>query len=113
MKKFVLLLPIAILVLIPFVLFLMSSSPAVRIDPSVHVLGTETPVKVQVTAPHGARRVTAYLEQNNNRYPVFESIQPTTRFGFWRKSVPPAEITFPAGKKQAAAVQDGKAKLVV
>jgi murein DD-endopeptidase MepM/ murein hydrolase activator NlpD len=113
MKKLVLLLPILILVLIPVILFFISSSAAVRIDPAVRVLGTETPVKVQVTAPHGTRRVAAYIEQNNNRYPVFESTQPATRFGFWRKSVLPAEIIFPAGKKQAAAVQDGKAKLVV
>jgi hypothetical protein len=113
MKKTVLVIPILILVLIPLILFFLSSAPSVRIDPSVRVLGTETPVKVQVAAPHGARRITAYIEQNNNRYPVFESKQTPTRFSFWRKSAPPVDIVFPAGKKQAGAVQDGKAKLVV
>lgn len=113
MKKTFLPILVPILVFVPVILLFLSSTPSVRIDPAVHVLGAETPVKLQVNAPHGARRITAYLEQNNNRYRVFESTQPAARFWFWRKSVQPLEITFPAGTKQAGAVQDGKAKLVV
>jgi murein DD-endopeptidase MepM/ murein hydrolase activator NlpD len=111
--KIVLAVVLLILIFIPLCLILASSSPSVRIDPEVHVVGSETPVRVQLAAPHGVRRLTAYIEQNNQRYRVFESTQPATRLWFWRKSVAPAEISFPAGKKQAAALQDGKAKLVV
>jgi hypothetical protein len=113
MKTIVLALALLILVLFPLTLFLASSAPAVRIDPAVRVLGNETPVKVQVAANHGTRRLTAYIEQNNQRYRVYESTKPATRLWFWRNSTPPVEIVFPAGKKQAAALQDGKAKLVI
>ncbi len=92
---------------------MMSSAPSVRIDPDLHVLGTETPVKVQISAGHGVRRVTAYIEQNNQRYRVFETTAPATRLWFWRNPGKRAEIVFPAGKNQASAVQDGKARLVV
>src|SRR4051812_45882041 len=104
---------ILILVLIPVGLLIASSTPAVHIDPAVHVLGDETPVKVRVSATHGARRVTAYIEQNNQRYQVFEATQPASRFMFWRKSVPASELVFPAGKKRAPSIQDGKARLIV
>ena len=113
MKKIVVAIPILILILIPLVLFLLSVAPSVQIDPALHVLGTETPVKVQVTAGHATRRVTAYIEQNNQRYRVFESTQPTTRFWFRHNSGTSMNLVFPAGKKQAPAVRDGKAKLVV
>ncbi len=113
MKKLVVAVPLLILIVIPLVLFLLSSAPLVRIDPAVHVLGAETPVKVTVTAGHATRRVTGYIEQNNQRYRVFESTQPATRLWFWRNSGTPVDLVFPAGKKQAPAVQDGKAKLIV
>ena len=81
MKKIVVAVPILILILIPLVLFLLSVAPSVQIDPALHVLGTETPVKVQVRAGHATRRVTAYIEQNNQRYRVFESTQPRRASG--------------------------------
>ncbi|MEO8125491.1 MAG: M23 family metallopeptidase [Bryobacteraceae bacterium] len=113
MKKFVVAVPFVILILFVAILLLFSSAPSVAIDPSVHVLGAETPVKVQVKSGHATRRVTAYIEQNNQRYRVYESTRPATRFWFWRNSGAPLDIVFPAGKKQAPALQDGKAKLIV
>ena len=74
--------------------------------------GISTPVTVRVTNPHGVRRVSAYLEQNGARYPLFEQT-PATRRLFWRKHEPPRGITFEAGKNKAPNLKEGKARLVV
>jgi murein DD-endopeptidase MepM/ murein hydrolase activator NlpD len=113
MKKLILLLPILILIAILVALVLISSATAVSVDPTLKTIGTETPVKLHIAAPHGTRNVTGFLEQNNTRYKVYESTEPAHRFLFWRKSQPARDVTFPAGKKQAQAIQDGPARLIV
>jgi murein DD-endopeptidase MepM/ murein hydrolase activator NlpD len=97
----------------PVSLLLMSDTPVVKIDPAVKVVGNETPVSVHVEDPHGVKRLTAYLEQNGQRQKVFEETQPPTRLFFFRKHLAPRDYAFTAGKKQAQAIQDGKARLVV
>jgi hypothetical protein len=70
------------------------------LDP-VKALGTETPVRVRAGNPRGVKRLAAYVEQDGRRHQVFEAQNP------------PRELTFPAGKRQAAALHDGKATLIV
>lgn len=104
----------AILVLgVPLLLLLLSSRPTVTMVWPVRVIGNDTPVAVRVVSPHGVRRVTAELEQNDQRYRVFESVRPAHRLFFLGKTEPPAEISFSAGKTRAPALRDGKARLIV
>ncbi|HEY1205243.1 MAG: M23 family metallopeptidase [Bryobacteraceae bacterium] len=112
MKK--LLAVVAILVLgVPLLLLLLSSAPELTVVSPVRVIGTATPVAVRVESPHGVRRVTAELEQNDQRYRIFESVRPARRVAFLGKNEPPSEIRFSAGKAQAPALHDGKARLIV
>jgi murein DD-endopeptidase MepM/ murein hydrolase activator NlpD len=105
---------VAVLVLgVPLLLFLLSSAPQVTVVLPVRVIGVATPVSVRVISPHGVRRVTAELVQDDQRYKVFESARPARRLFFLGKSEPPSEVTFPAGKDRAPALHDGKARLIV
>ncbi len=109
MSKFVTFLIILVLFLaaIPGVLMLMSSHTALEFAPTPKLIGQSTPVKLKVAAPHGARRVNVWLEQNGERTQVFENSNPPVRWTFWRKKQTPQEFSFNvAGKK------DGKAKLI-
>jgi murein DD-endopeptidase MepM/ murein hydrolase activator NlpD len=93
-------------------LAVLSSSASLRLDPPIKAVGTGTPVKVHVEAPHGIRRVTAVLEQNGARYNIFESSNAPRRIVFFH-SEPPRDFTFPAGKDRAPSIRDGKARLIV
>lgn len=93
--------------------FAASSAPAVRLEPAVKAVGVETPVKVIVTSPHGVRKLNAWLEQNGKRYPVYETSEKTQLWPFFRASEAPRTFGFPAGKKQAADLKEGPARLVV
>lgn len=97
----------------PLLLWTLSSETAVTIDPPVRVIGTETPVQVRVANPHGVRRVTAEIEQDGNRYKVFETDEPAHRFLFLGKNEPPRVVKFAAGRKAAPALRDGKATLLI
>ena len=101
------------ILLLPFLfLFAISTTPTLRLDPPVNMIGMQTPVKVQVENSHGIRRMRAYLEQNGKQFSVFEATEPTRRF-FIERHRPPKEVAFTAGKKQAGDLKDGKALLVV
>jgi len=111
--KKLLLLPVALVLAIPVLLFFLSSRPALEIESPPKVVGVETPIKVRIDSPHGVRRITGVIEQNGTRYPVFERTHPASRMAFWRHRQAPAEVTFPVGRKITAALKDGKAKLLV
>jgi murein DD-endopeptidase MepM/ murein hydrolase activator NlpD len=98
---------------VPLILVLMSSAPTVTMVAPIRVIGTDTPVAIRVVSPHGVRRVTAELEQKGQRYRIFESARPAHRLSFLGKNEPPAEVKFSAGKTQAPALEDGKARLIV
>ena len=76
-------------------------------------IGEATPVTVRIENPHGARRISAFVEQGGVRLPLEESKSPADRFKFWRKHLPPADFHFTAGRAKAAALKEGKAKLIV
>jgi murein DD-endopeptidase MepM/ murein hydrolase activator NlpD len=94
-----------------FALALLSSGSSLKVDPPVHAIGAETAVRVVIDNPHGVRRVEAYLEQGGARYKIFERVRPSTRLAFLGRRNPPVDVLFPAGKKQAPALKDGKATL--
>src|SRR5215471_8622732 len=93
-------------------LFALSSGPAVKVDPSVKVIGLNTPVKAQVESAHGVKRVTAYIEQGGTRFPLMEQTSPSHRI-FWRRHQPAESFTFEAGKNKAPNLKEGDARLVV
>jgi murein DD-endopeptidase MepM/ murein hydrolase activator NlpD len=108
---------VAILVLVligPLLLLLfLSSTPTIEFDPAVAVIGAATPVKVRIGDSHGVRKMTAFVEQNGNRYPVYETSSPARRLLFWTSSQPAKDYPFTAGTKNALGLKDGKARLVV
>ena len=97
----------------PAILFFLSSAPALVVDSPPAVVGVDTPIRLRIESPHGVRRVTAAIEQNGDRYPVFERSEPASRLLFWRRRQPPAAVTFPVGRKVTPSLKDGKAKLLI
>lgn len=94
-------------------LLALSRHTALKLEPDVRAVGAETPLTVQVDNASGVKRVAAYLEQDGQRFQIFEQKQPASRFLFWRKKEAPREVKFTAGQKQAPAVKEGKAKFIV
>lgn len=102
---------IIVVVVATIALFAMSGHSTLALAP-VTSIGTATPVSVQVTNPHGVRRVNAYVEQNGASYALWEQSMPSTRF-FWSRGAAPRSFTFEAGKDKAPNLKEGKARLVV
>ena len=105
MRTVILLLIVLVIVLpIAFVLA-RSATPVVELASPVTVLGQATLITAHVRDPHGVRRLTAFVEQNGARYPVWEAAQPSTE----------ADSTwnFTAGVKITPQLRDGKAKLIL
>ncbi len=112
MKIAVLLVPILLILTVLGVAFGLSSTPVVRFTSPVQAVGPETPVSIAVKAPHGVRRVSAYLEQNGKRWTASESTKPAQRFVFGG-SEPEQTFAFKVGKKSAPELTEGKARIVV
>lgn len=93
-------------------MFAMSNHTDLSLATPVKVIGVSTPVAVKLANPHGVRRLSAYLEQNGARYPVYEESLPSKRL-FWSRHEEPRTVTFEAGKNKAANLKEGKARLVV
>ena len=102
---------VSLAVVATIALFVMSGHTALTIAP-VKIVGVSTPVTVNVQNPHGVRRVTAYLEQNGARYPLFAESAKARRI-LWSRHTPSRALTFEAGKDKAPDLKAGKARLVV
>ena len=102
---------VVLIVVVLCALFFLSSHTAVTVAP-VKVIGIATPVTVQCSNPHGVRSVSAWLEQNGARLPLFEENLPSRRF-FFKRHEPVHSVTFEAGKNKAPTVKEGKARIVV
>jgi hypothetical protein len=109
--KILLVLLVVVLVATPATLLFLSSRPALEVMSPPSVVGTDTPIKVKIQSRHGVRRITALIEQNGARYPVFEQAEPASRALFWRRKPGPGEVTIRVGRKITPALKDGKAKL--
>jgi len=89
-----------------------SATPALDLPSSVTALGAATTVTVHVRAPHGTRRLAAYVEQSGVRSTVFEITQPARRF-LWQRHVSDAIVHFTAGVKSTPSLKDGPARLTI
>ncbi len=97
---------ILILVLAPIVFVIArSATPAIDLPSPVSYLGQATPVTVHVSDPRGVRKLTATVEQNGVRYPVWELAQPS--------SAKDSSWSFTVGVKATPQLRDGKAKLIL
>jgi murein DD-endopeptidase MepM/ murein hydrolase activator NlpD len=110
--KTLILLIIFVILLPVIVLSALSATPVINLPPSVSAIGQATPISVHISDPHGIRSAAAFVEQNGNRYPVWETSQPSKRI-FWKRGVADTEWTFKAGAQNAPQLKDGKARLVV
>ncbi len=76
-----------------------------KLATAVPAIGTDTPVRVQADGPNGVKSFSASIEQNGQSQTVYEDKT---------KSRQAARIyAFSAGKKQAAFLKEGPAKLTV
>ena len=89
----------------------MSTGSTLHLAP-VKSIGQATPVTVEVTNPHGVRRISAWVEQSGARYPVFEQNAPARRL-MWNRHETPMKVAFEAGKNKAPNLKEGPARLVV
>ncbi len=94
-------------------LFVLSSHSTLAFDPPPQAIGQATPVTVHIVNPHGARSVTATIEQNGASMALAENTEPANRLRFWQSHLPPEDFHFTAGKNQAKDLHDGKATLIV
>ena len=100
------LLVILLLVVVAIVVVLArSATPVVEVTPPVTILGQATSITVHVRDPRGIRSATASVEQNGQRYPVWQLTQPSQETnGAW---------TFTAGVKTTPQLRDGNARLTI
>lgn len=78
---------------------------ALKLAQPVSAIGTETPVRVQADDPHGVKSFSASLEQDGQTASVYHDAT---------KSPQKTRIySFTAGKKQAAFLKEGPAKLIM
>ncbi|PYP88455.1 MAG: M23 family peptidase [Candidatus Angelobacter sp. Gp1-AA117] len=107
------LIALIIILIVPIVLLTaLSDTPVLTLPDSLTGIGQATPVTVHVSDPHGIRKAAAFIEQNGNRYNLWETGQPSHRL-FWHRKVADGTFTFTAGAKNTPQLQDGKAKLIV
>ena len=66
--------------------FFLSGRTALGLNP-VTAIGLTTPVTVRVANPHGVRLLSAYVEQNGARYPLYQQTAPATRL-LWSRHAP-------------------------
>jgi murein DD-endopeptidase MepM/ murein hydrolase activator NlpD len=111
--KFTLVFLLVLLMAAPLVLLMMSTGTQIAVTPAVKVIGIETPVRVILTNPHGVRALKASIEQNGARQTVVLQNKMAHRFLFARYHVPPEDLIVNFGKKEAPALKDGKAKIII
>jgi murein DD-endopeptidase MepM/ murein hydrolase activator NlpD len=104
---------ILLVIALPVTLLLLSTGTNLKLDPPITAVGTLTPVQLHIENPHGIRRLTATIEQDGSRYPVYQSSAPPHRLMFWRRHQAPQVAKFQIGKQHAPALHDGKARLII
>ncbi len=95
-----------LLLLVPFAQLLTGcSKPSVEVPASFTTIGQATPIAVSVHDAHGLRELTATLEQNGARYPVWRTPSASSSHD--------TSLTFTAGVKATPQLRDGQATLIV
>lgn len=111
--KLILLLILGLLVVAaPVILLVRSSTPVIKVDPPVKMIGVNTSVRVRVEDPRGLRSLTLTVEQDGKSYPINVEQGPARRV-FLRNDVAPHDYVINAGKQFAPALHDGKARVVI
>lgn len=105
MRKVILLLLLIVIVAPVVIAIARSATPEIDVPSSVAVLGEETPVTVHERDPRGVRKLSAFVEQNGIRYPVWEHAQST--------NLADSTWSFAAGIKTTPQLRDGSAKLIL
>ncbi len=100
------------LVAIPVALFFSSSTTVLELAP-VEVIGSETPLAIRATNPHGVRQLRALIEQNGKQHEISSTSEPANRLTFWLSSQPPREVSVKAGTAVTPELQDGPARIIV
>jgi murein DD-endopeptidase MepM/ murein hydrolase activator NlpD len=107
------LISLVVVVVLPLVLLVaLSETPVVRLDASATTIGRATPLSIEVSDPHGIRRVAVSIEQNGASYRADEITQPARRI-FWRRGVPDSVLKVVTGTKSVPQLKDGTARLVI
>jgi murein DD-endopeptidase MepM/ murein hydrolase activator NlpD len=86
-------------------MFVTSPTPVLDVASVPSNVGQATPITIHVQAKRGVRSASAFIEQNGNRYSLWQLAQPTNQ--------PDNAFSFVAGTKTAPQLQDGDAKLIV
>jgi murein DD-endopeptidase MepM/ murein hydrolase activator NlpD len=103
---------VVIIVLSLTFLLAFSATPVVNLPAALTALGQATPITVQVSDPHGIRRIAALVEQNGVRYRIWERTQPPRRL-LWQRRVADSTWNFTAGTGTTPQLHDGPARLIV
>src|SRR5271156_2363928 len=90
-----------------------SGGTMILLNKPVTTIGVDTPVSIHLGNPAGTSQLHVILEKNGKRYPVFDEAKRATHFMFWRKHFPPRDLVVPVGKKEAPALTEGKATLII
>jgi murein DD-endopeptidase MepM/ murein hydrolase activator NlpD len=100
---------LVVVLAVPAALFFLSTHSTLAFDPAPKAIGEATPVSVRIANPHGVRRVTAMVEQGDQRTVLSETDATANRLTFWRSHVEPREFHFATAK----GIKEGKARLIV
>jgi murein DD-endopeptidase MepM/ murein hydrolase activator NlpD len=111
--RLILVIVILLVIAVPVTLLVLSTGTNLKLDPPITSVGMVTPVQVHIENPHGIRRLTAVIEQDGTRYPVFDSSEAAHRVMFRRRHQGTQIRRFRIGKQQAPALHDGKARLII
>jgi murein DD-endopeptidase MepM/ murein hydrolase activator NlpD len=103
---------VAIIVVSLVLLLALSATPVVNLPASLTAVGHATPITVQVSDPHGIRRIVALLEQNGTQYRIWEESQPAQRL-LWHRRMAVSSWNFTAGTGTTPQLHDGPARLIV
>lgn len=96
----------------PAILFVLSSSPVIGLDPDIEVLGATSNMAVRVTNPHGVRALRVRLEQGPAV--AIHAVQaPPERWLFWRRRLPPSVFAVKLAADPRQGFRSGPATLLV
>ncbi|MBV8550664.1 MAG: M23 family metallopeptidase [Acidobacteriaceae bacterium] len=104
MFKYVLGVFVAIILVFFSAVWLSGKKAGIKLARPVAALGNSTTVLVEVDDPHGVKGFSAILEQDGQRQKIYQDTSKSKQKG--------VVYTFDAGKKQAAFLKEGTAKLI-
>ncbi len=97
----------------PAVFMFLSTGTQINVNPPVTVIGFDTPMRVELRNAHGIRAVKVTLEQNGKRAVAFEESKPAHRLTFFNERNGVRDVVAHIGKKEAAFLTDGKARVTI